>query len=338
MLRKYRTYLVPDKPTKITLVILGIAAVLFIVGWIIYSYTMKPLQLRSEQQQFIVQEGQSTEEIAQALLDQGFIRSIPMFRLVVKVREHNLIQAGGFLISKSMNLWEIVGVITKPVSLVWVTIQPGLRKEEIAQVLGKALHWTELQKQEWNGLDTVDRAEYIEGVYFPDTYLIPKNETPDQSVVRLRSRFQTVFAPYAVEAANQNIKWTTVITLASIIQREGLGSKDMPIIAGVLWNRLEKEMKLQIDATVQYARGNKGKGWWAPISASDIRTIDSRYNTYKYEGLPPHPISNPSLIAIKAVLEPATTTCLYYLHDNNHQIHCAPTYKQHVVNINRYLR
>jgi UPF0755 protein len=97
-------------------------------------------------------------------------------------------------------------------------------------------------------------------------------------------------------------------------------------------------MNLEIDATVQYARGNTGSGWWAPVTSGDIQNIDSYYNTYKYKGLPPFPISNPGIDAIEAVLHPAETDCLYYLHDNNRQIHCAKTYEEHQANIEEYLK
>ena len=111
----------------------------------------------------------------------------------------------------------------------------------------------------------------------------------------------------------------------------------MPLIAGILWNRLEKGMPLEIDATVIYARGNVGQGWWAPLSAGQTSTIDSPYNTYEHKGLPPTPICSPSLPAIKAVINPADTQCLYYLHDRQRQIHCAVTYQEHLQNINTYL-
>jgi UPF0755 protein len=79
-------------------------------------------------------------------------------------------------------------------------------------------------------------------------------------------------------------------------------------------------------------------GWWAPITADDIRNIDSPYNTYKNKGLPPFPIDNPGLEAIEATLNPAETDCLCYLHDNSRQIHCAKTLEEHQANIDQYLK
>lgn len=219
----------------------------------------------------------------------------------------------------------------------WVVIPPGLRKEEIATLLTTALGWTTKQKTEWITKSTTTKPEYIEGVYAPDTYLIPVGEKPSVVATRLIAKFNEGFAPYLPEFTAKNIKWTSALTLASIVQREAANVADMPLIAGILWNRLNQNMMLDVDATLQYIRGNTGNGWWAPISIAD-KQIDSPFNTYEHTGLPPHPISNPSLDAINAVLNPATTDCLYYLHDGNHVTHCATTYAEHQTNIQLYLK
>ncbi len=96
-------------------------------------------------------------------------------------------------------------------------------------------------------------------------------------------------------------------------------------------------MKLQIDATLQYAKGSEEDGWWGKVNSVD-RKIDSSYNTYLHEGLPPGAIANPGLAAIAAAYNPAKTSCLFYLHDKNRQIHCARTYEEHKKNIEIYLK
>jgi UPF0755 protein len=217
----------------------------------------------------------------------------------------------------------------------WIVIPEGLRKEEIADIFSSALNWSSSTEAEFLA-DTNTNPEYVEGVYFPDTYLIPITDTPTDVVTELISQFNEQFAPYAQEAINKNIKWTTALTLASIIQREAAGDSDMPLISGILWNRLTQNMALDVDSTVQYARGNTPDGWWAPITSAD-KKINSPFNTYLYAGLPPHPISNPGISAISAALNPATTTCLYYLHDSNRVIHCADTLDQQENNIVKYL-
>jgi UPF0755 protein len=154
---------------------------------------------------------------------------------------------------------------------------------------------------------------------------------------RLISKFNENFAPYLPQFSAKNMLWTKGLTLASIVQREAANDADTPLIAGILLNRLNQQMPLDVDATLQYARGDKGKGWWASITLADKKTI-SPYNTYINVGLPPHPISNPGIPAIEAVLNPAKTDCLYYLHDKNHITHCAVTYADHQANIEKYLK
>jgi UPF0755 protein len=134
----------------------------------------------------------------------------------------------------------------------------------------------------------------------------------------------------------QVINQDTAIKIASIIQREAGGKSDMKLISGIIWNRLWKGMKLQMDATLQYAKGSEENGWWGQVDSED-KYIDSPYNTYAEEGLPPSAIANPGLAAIDAAYNPQKTSCLFYLHDKNRQIHCAKTYEEHKRNIKKYL-
>lgn len=281
----------------------------------------------------------STESaIIDKLKSQGFIRNIWAFKLVLTIKgKHNKIESGGYFLSKNLNIWQIADKLIAPPEMKWVVIPEGLRKEEIGEILAKTFNWSSDDLEKWNNTYTAMKIDYLEGVYFPDTYLIPVKENGLDIASRLIRRFDEKFAPYLPLFAKQNIIWTTGLRLASVVQREAAGKQDMPLVAGILWNRLLKEMNLEVDATVQYARGKTDTGWWTPIKASDITEIDSPYNTYKYKGLPPHPISNPGINAIEAVLNPTETDCLYYLHDNNRQIHCANTFEEHKTNIEKYL-
>ena len=126
------------------------------------------------------------------------------------------------------------------------------------------------------------------------------------------------------------------IRLASIIQREAAGPQDMRIISGIIWNRMAKGMSLELDATLQYVKGSEDN-WW-PIVKSKDKYLDSPYNTYKYKGIPPGAISNPSIDAINAAFNPQKTDCIFYLHDANRKIHCSKTYEGHLANIDAYLR
>jgi UPF0755 protein len=285
-------------------------------------------------ERFVISIGESKVQIANDLKNKGFIKNIFVFDAAsVFLRT---IEPGGYKISKAENVWQIIGVLSKNPYLKWITIPEGLRKEEIANILSKNLGWDSVQKKEWADY-TNSSPDYFEGVYFPDTYLIPVDETPTDTAKRLVAKFKEKFAPYNKEALVQNIKWTTALKIASIIQREAAGKNDMPLIAGIIWNRLDKNMKLDMDSTLQYARGDKGQGFWAKVTIAD-KKIDSPYNTYLYIGLPPHPISNPGISAIEAVLNPEKTSCFYYLHDNSGIIHCSDTYKEQQQNVNKYLK
>lgn len=243
---------------------------------------------------------------------------------------------GGYRVDGTMTAWDLINTLTAPPDFVWVTVREGLRKEQIGILLKDKLGWRGEQEAEWNRV-YADSVEYREGVYFPDTYLLPRDETPAQIAARFVAHFNEKFAPYTDVFAKKNIRWVTALKIASLIQREAGGASDMPIISAVLWNRLDKGMPLQIDATIQYALGNAESGWWPVIKGSDIRVTDSPYNTYLSKGLPPTPIANPGLAAIDAVANPAETDCLYYLHDRNRQIHCSRTYEEHLENIRTYL-
>ena len=294
----------------------------------------------TKSEQFVVSRGATLQSISDSLAAEGFVRSSLAFHAYFHIFDNKkTIAPGGYFISNSMSAWTMADALTSPSSMKWVTIPEGLRKEEIADILATDLDWSSSTEAQFLA-DTntpADGPDYIEGVYFPETYLIPIGSSPSDVVTELLAQFNKEFAPYQQEAANQNIKWTTALTLASIIQREAAGTSDMPIISGILWNRLLQNMALDVDSTVQYARGDTPMGWWAPITSAD-KQIDSPFNTYAHAGLPPHPISNPGIAAINAALNPATTTCLYYLHDANRVIHCADTLDQQENNIVKYLK
>lgn len=326
--------------TNLTILIIGGIILTIIACWLIFSFILfNAPEPKSQKEEVFTVATKSLESAAiDKLKNQGFIRNIWAFNLVLTIKgKHNKINPGGYYLMKNQNAWQVADKLISSPDMKWVVIPEGLRKEEIGEILAKTFNWTNEGLDQWNNIYTAMKFDYFEGVYFPDTYLIPTKEDGLEIANRLINHFNEQFFPYFDQLAQQNIIWTTGLRLASVIQREAAGKEDMPLIAGILWNRLLKGMKLEIDATVQYARGKTDKGWWAPIKPSDITEIDSPYNTYKYKGLPPHPICNPGIDAIEAVLNSTETDCLYYLHDSNRQIHCAKTYEEHKANIEKYL-
>ena len=331
---------------NIRILIIGAIILFAIAGAGIFKYVslFAAPQEQAEVERFTVAIGrENSDEVAQQLKAQGFIRSDLGFKIALLGFSgtnsvcSDCIKPGAYKISKAMNVWSIAKILQGAPYMKWVTIPEGLRKEQTAEILARELGWNDQQKSDWINKFTAMSYDYVEGVYFPDTYLIPVAETPLEVAQRFINKFNEKFSFYANQFAAANIKWTTALKIASIIERETGDKADMPLIAGIIWNRLNIGMKLEIDATVQYARGNTGEGWWAPIKAAD-KQIDSPYNTYMYKGLPPHPIANSGIDAIDAVLNSTETDCLFYLHDPSKQIHCAKTYEEHLANIEKYLK
>lgn len=320
--------------TWVRVLFFAIAAI--IVCGLIYARVFGPTDTFAQREEFIVQPGESVNDIAGALKAQGFVRSGIAFQLALigKVTDRG-IRPGGYEISHSMDTWTIAQTLGEPPYLAFVTFPQGARKEQMADILAEALFWTDEQKNEWLTIDTAATGTLSEGVYYPDTYLIPSDQAPAQVAARLRGRFTDVFAPYVQEAKEKGLDWSEVLTLASIVERES-AKNDRALVAGILWNRLDDGMKLQADATLQYVTGHTGN-WW-PVAHSEDKYIDSPFNTYKYAGLPPHPIANPSPESVAAVLNPDKTDCIYYLHDEDHVIHCSVTYAGQQKNVLKYLK
>lgn len=216
-----------------------------------------------------------------------------------------------------------------------VRVQEGLRKEQVADIMASKLNWDEKEKDDFVNIHLALNTSNLEGRYFPETYLIYKDEEPSGVTATMFHEFSDKVSKIKKPKSKQIINQDTALKIASIIQREADGKNDMRLISGIIWNRLFKGMKLQMDATLQYAKGNEEDGWWKKVKSED-KKIQSSYNTYLYSGLPPAPIANPGVAAISAAYNPQKTDCLYYLHDKKGRIHCSKTYEGHKKNISVY--
>lgn len=153
------------------------------------------------------------------------------------------------------------------------------------------------------------RVNKLEGYLYPDTYYLSSEETGESIVNKLLSRFNELYTKDISEKAKAlNLTTDEVVTIASIIEKEVKLPEEKPIVASVVYNRLKQGMKLQMDATVLYAK----KQHTDRVLISDTE-IESAYNTYFIDGLPVGPISNPSIDTIKAVVNPAKTDFIYYV-------------------------
>lgn len=233
----------------------------------------------------------------------------------------------------------------------FVYIYAGMRREEMVEKYSKILNWDEKDKRWFIASAPADpeNGGYYEGYFMPKSYYVDKDATGKEVGEMMNDEFiETVSEeilseddPSSTRTIERNgkkevINLDTAVRIASIIQREAAGPKDMPLVAGIIWNRIFLGMKLDLDATLQYVKGDE-ENWWPQVQSKD-KYLDSPYNTYKYKGVPPGAISNPSIEAIDAVYHPQKTDCIFYIHDANRNIHCAKTYEEHKRNVETYLK
>lgn len=284
---------------------------------------------------FIIPRGQSVAEIASRLEDQGLIRNAIAFRLVARVEGiEQRIQAGTFTLSAAQSTKEIALALTRGTEDVWITILEGWRAEEVAEYLAAQ------SLSNFEPTVFLKLSEQTAGKLFPDTYLVPREVTAEQLHALFTKTYQTKVAnAFASEFESSPYSETEILTMASIIEREARDFEQMRHVSGILWNRIEIGMALQVDATLQFVEGYNAQtqSWWSPPDPAS-KALASPYNTYVFPGLPPGPIANPGLDAIKAALDPLPVNDLFYLHTRSGEMYYAETLEEHNANIDRYLR
>jgi UPF0755 protein len=294
-----------------------------------------------EKERFIVKPETPQAEIIDNLVSQKLLKNRTIFNWILAWRGKT-ISPGAYLVSQNMNAYQLAMVLTSLPYQKWVTIPEAKRKEQVAYILKQALDWPEEKMIEF-----IKIAK--EGWLYADTYLINTDYDAQQAYQKLFDTFnENLDADLQKALLEKNIRLDTAIKLASLIEKEYGSEEDKKIIAGIIWNRIDKNMRLEIDATVQYAITSKNLeqnnyqindsfDFWPRVTGGDLRTTPSPYNTYLNKGLPPGPICTPSITTIKAVAFPAETDALYYLHSPDKQIHTAKTYQEHLENIKEFL-
>lgn len=217
-----------------------------------------------------------------------------------------------------------------------LVVESGERKEQIADHFGKILNWNASEKKEFLALIENSAPILEEGKFFPGTYTVSRSATPADVASSILKKFDVEVVSRYSQDVERIVPLSDALTIASLLEREARDFEDMRHISGVIWNRLFVNMKLQIDATLQYAKGSKpSQPWWPRVVPSD-KYLVSAYNTYENEGLPPTPIANPSLESIIAALNPTKTDCMFYFHDKKGEFHCTETYDEHVALLKQY--
>lgn len=219
----------------------------------------------------------------------------------------------------------------------FIVINPGLRKEQVAELFANELGWNSKQKKEFLTPQADSNLPLPEGFFFLGLYVVDASTTPAEAQAMVDDRFSEQVLSHYGTSTSAVVPLNEALTVASLIQRETIGTDDMRLVSGIIWNRLFDGMNLQVDSTLQYAAASteNTKSWWPEVSHAD-EFIKSAYNTYLHSGLPPTPIASPSVAAILAALNPIETSCLYYFNDKLGNVHCSDTYAEHLKLLKEY--
>lgn len=307
---------------------------------------------------FTVIPGQTADEITMALAQAGLVQDTDLFRNYLRYFGFDArLEAGDFLLDPSLTIPELALTLTdaraREVTLRFIE---GWRLEEMADSLRQlrparidadvflaiARRQEPFDLSRYDFLASLPPDASLEGFLFPDTYRVPLDADAAYLVDLMLTNFGDRITPEIRQAYGaQGLSLREAVTLASIVQREAVVAEERPLIAGVFYNRLRADMRLQADPTVQYALGYQLEGdtWWkTPLYLGDLE-INSPYNTYVHAGLPPGPIANPSLGALTAVATPVETDFLFFVADctavrpGSHAF--SVTYEEHVAHVVR---
>lgn len=274
--------------------------------------------------------GSSVRSIGAMLERAEIIRSKEIFIVLARVKNiETTLPSGIFQFAMPMNVFAIINQMstnTRGISEVKVTIPEGISNTQMAEIFSK--NFPSITRDEF-----VIASKGSEGYLFPDTYFFYINATTGPVISSLLDNFSTRTKGLRIEADAQKKNWSDIVILASLIEEEAATKEDKKIISGILWGRLERGMRLQLDASFAYLMGKQS----SDLTLDDL-ALDSPYNTYRYKGLPPTPISNPGLESLDAALHPTLTDYVYYLSDKEGVMHYARTFEEHKFNKAKYLR
>lgn len=265
-----------------------------------------------------VSEGETTASIISQLKESGMISSKTAFKIYTKATGEHIFRAGIHSLDSSMSYKEILNEfesISKQNASTF-TVPEGYELRQIADLLEKEgfvnreifMREAERGSYDYDFVDAIpNRENRLEGYLFPDTYTVETGMTEHEIIDMMLKNFANKILPIYNEAASQR-SLDEVVSLASVIEREAAGDEDRGKVASVFVNRLNRGMKLESCATVQYILKERK----SVLSNADTQ-IDSPYNTYKNDGLPVGPIASPGVESVKAALYPEETNYMYFM-------------------------
>lgn len=319
----------------VTAVLAALLALIVIGGGIYTVYAMQPVNRHDENVVSVhIPEGATNDEIAGILKQDGLIHNTSIFKMWLKTHSVTNFQAGDFYISPSMNNKQIVSQLQggggRPIEG-HVLVKEGQTVDEIGDTVAKN---TKYSKKEFlalmknkkflaslekryptllsSSMKKKDVRYHLEGYLFPANYDVYQGASLDELVTQMVEKENEVLKPYYSDIKKKDLTVQQVLTLASLVEREGVKDTDRRKIAGVFFNRLDAGMPLQSDISVMYAL-NKHKH---SLSLKDVK-VKSPYNLYVHKGYGPGPFNNPSLNSISAVLHPLdrSENYLYFVAD-----------------------
>lgn len=282
----------------------------------------EPLDSSSQEKISVdIPSGSGTAAIGRILEEDGVIKSARQFKIKSRMDKNDgKYRTGVYELSPSMDMDEIMHILMDgSQNTLRFMVPEGYTLKQIADKFAETGNGTaeDFLNETQNGDfdfeyndQMVDGEKRYEGFLYPDTYEIYKNESAHGIIQRMLTRFEQVYDAAADEATVDTSKYSVfdLVTVASLIEREVKLDEERPLVASVIYNRLNKNMKLQMCSTVQYALGTPK----ARLMNSDLK-IDSPYNTYQNAGLPAGPIASPGQASISAALHPADTDYLYFV-------------------------
>ena len=306
---------------------IGVFAVLLLAGggWFFWSALESPYKGYPEPARRVdVRKGQRTAGILRRLQTAGVLRDeyVPLVYMKV-ARNGDSLKAGTYEFTKPMSPLAVIDKIVRgDVVQRTVTIREGLDRFVtarlfVAEGLGREAEWNKLTADPELIRDIAPQAESLEGYLFPDTYKFNPGTPPRVIVAAMVSNFRKNFGG-EMAYITTGLDLHQTVTLASIVETEARLPTERPIVASVYLNRLHKHMLLGADPTVIYAM-KLARRWDGNIRKDDLQ-IDSKYNTYRFPGLPPGPIANPGVASLRAAAAPSATDFLYFVskHDGSH--------------------
>lgn len=334
-----------------TIIIISICLVtLAAAGYFYIWYQMNhPLDQAGQMKEFVIRPGQGAQEIGLNLENQGLIRSRFWFLTYVWLTDKKAeLKAGTYQLSPSQSIAEIVALVTiMPTAKteIKITFAEGLKTEQIVNKLTEQkltdkdalleeINNLEKYRPEYMFLADLPDAANLDGFLFPDTYRFYQDSQAEVIIKKMLDNFdKKLTAEMRQDIASQNKTIFEIIVLASIIEKEVVSDKDRALVAGIFWQRLEDEYPLESCATIAYALGIDK---WR-YSDLDLE-VKSPYNTYKNIGLPPGPISNPGLSAIKAAIYAQESDYYYFLSTPEGETIFSKTHEEHIANKAKYFK